>query len=47
LVVTLQPTAKDDFINRESILNEILSTFADERTRMGFALVGQRKAGKA
>jgi len=26
---------KDDFINRESILNEMISTLADEKTRRG------------
>jgi len=43
LVFTVQPATKDDFINRESILNEMLPTLADESTRMGFALVSPRR----
>lgn len=44
MAFTLQLVTKDDFINRESILNEMLSTLADESTRMGFVLVGPRRA---
>ena len=46
MAFTLQPATKDDFINREKILDEMLSTLADERTRMGFALVGPRKVAR-
>ena len=35
-MLALQLSAKDNFINRESILNEMLSMLVDDRTRMGF-----------
>lgn len=47
MAFTPQPATKDDFINREKILDEMLSTLADKRTRMGFALVSPMKVGKA
>lgn len=47
MAFTLQPATKDDFVNREKILDEMFSTLADERTRMGFGLVSPRKVGKA
>jgi AAA+ ATPase superfamily predicted ATPase len=43
---TLQPAVKNDFINREDILKEMLSTLQDENVRMGYALVGPRRIGK-
>ena len=43
---TLQPAVKNDFINREEILKEMLSTLQDENVRMGYALVGPRRIGK-
>jgi len=46
MAFTLQPATKDDFVNREKILDEMFSTLTDERTRMGFALVGPRRVGK-
>jgi AAA+ ATPase superfamily predicted ATPase len=46
MAFTLQPAVKDDFIDREEILADMLSTLEDESTRMGFALVGPRRIGK-
>ena len=46
MAFTLQPAVKDDFVNREDILKEMLSTLEDESLRMGFALVGPRRIGK-
>jgi len=43
---TLQPAVKHDFINREDILKEMLSTLQDESVKMGYALVGPRRIGK-
>jgi len=46
MAFTLQPAIKDDFIDREDILADMLTTLKDESTRMGFALVGPRRIGK-
>ena len=46
MAFTLQPAVKDDFIDREDILADMLTTLKDESTRMGFALVGPRRIGK-
>jgi len=46
MAFTLQPAIKDDFINREDILREMLSLLEDKGIRMGFALVGPRRIGK-
>jgi len=46
MAFTLQPAVKDDFVDRENILADMLSTLEDESTRMGFALVGPRRIGK-
>ena len=46
MAFTLQPAVKDDFIDREDILADMITTLADESTRMGFALVGPRRIGK-
>jgi len=46
MAFTLQPAVKDDFIDREKILADMLSTLEDESIRMGFALVGPRRIGK-
>lgn len=43
---TLQPATKDNFIDREDILKEMLNTLTDRNIRMGFALVGPRRIGK-
>jgi AAA+ ATPase superfamily predicted ATPase len=43
---TLQPATKDDFIDREDILKEMLNTLTDRNIKMGFALVGPRRIGK-
>jgi len=40
MAFTLQPAIKDDFVNREDILTEMLSSLQDQGVRMGFALVG-------
>lgn len=46
MAFTLQPGIKDDFVNREDILTEMLSSLQDQGVRMGFALVGPRRIGK-
>ena len=46
MTFTLQPAVKDDFIDREDILADMLSTLENKYTRMGFALVGPRRIGK-
>ncbi len=46
MAFTLQPATRDDFINREDIMLEMLSSLEDERIRMGYALVGPRRIGK-
>lgn len=43
---TLKPAVKDNFINREDLLNEIVTTLVDEKLDMGFALIGPRRVGK-
>ena len=40
---TLQPVRKDGFINRESVLNEMISTLAGERLRIVPALACPRR----
>ena len=46
MAFTLQPAVKDDFVDREDILADMLTTLKDESIRMGFALVGPRRIGK-
>ena len=46
MAFTLQPAVKDDFVDREDILADMLSTLKDKSIRMGFALVGSRRIGK-
>jgi AAA+ ATPase superfamily predicted ATPase len=43
---TLKPAVKENFINREDLLDEIVTTLTDERCDMGFALIGPRRVGK-
>ena len=43
---TLQPATKDNFVNREDIIEEMIATLTDRNVRMGFALVGPRRIGK-
>jgi len=43
---TLKPAIKDNFINRDALLNEMLTTLTDKRIDMGFALIGPRRVGK-
>lgn len=43
---TLRPAVKDNFINREDLLNEMVNTLINERLDMGFALIGPRRVGK-
>ena len=43
---TLQPAVRDNFIDREDILNEMIDTLSAENIRMGYALVGIRRIGK-
>ena len=46
MAFTLHPELKNDFVDREDILVDMLSTLKDKSTRMGFALVGSRRIGK-
>lgn len=46
MAFTLQPAVKDDFVNREDIIKEMISSLEDEGVRMGFAIVGPRRIGK-
>jgi len=43
---TLKPAIKDNFINRESLLDEMIGTLTNRRIDMGFALIGPRRVGK-
>lgn len=43
---TLQPATREDFIDREDILEEMLHTLTDKKVRMGYAFVGHRRIGK-
>lgn len=43
---TLQPAVKEDFVDREEIIREMISTTTDKNIKMGFALVGPRRIGK-
>lgn len=43
---TLKPAVKENFINREDLLSEMVTTLIDERCDMGFALIGPRRVGK-
>lgn len=43
---TLKPAVKENFINREDLLDEMVNTLIDERLDMGFALIGPRRVGK-
>ena len=46
MAFTLQPAIKDYFINLKHILNEMISTLTDKRTRRGLAFVGPKKVGR-
>lgn len=46
MAFTLQPAIKDDFVNRQDIIKEMISSLEDEGVRMGFAIVGPRRIGK-
>lgn len=43
---TLKPAVKENFCDRENLLNEMMTTLTDERVDMGFALIGPRRVGK-
>lgn len=43
---TLKPAVKENFINREDLLKEMVTTLTDESIDMGFALIGSRRVGK-
>lgn len=43
---TLQPAVKENFVDREEIIEEITSTLTDKNVKMGFALIGPRRIGK-
>lgn len=46
MVFTLQPAKGEDFVNRDALLGEMVSTLKDPNIRMGFALYGKRRVGK-
>jgi len=46
LSFTLKPAIKDNFINRETLLDEMITTLMDKKIDMGFALIGPRRVGK-
>ena len=46
MAFTLQPAVKGDFIDRDDILADMITTLRDKSIRMGFALVGPRRIGK-
>lgn len=43
---TLKPAIKENFINRQDLLDEMVTCLKDERINMGFALIGPRRVGK-
>ncbi len=43
---TLRPAVKENFINREDLLHEMVNTLTNEGLDMGFALIGPRRVGK-
>lgn len=43
---TLQPATKDNFVDRDDVLKEMINTLTDRNIKMGFALVGPRRIGK-
>ena len=43
---TLKPATKDNFVDRESLLEDMISTLTDRKIDMGFALIGPRRVGK-
>lgn len=43
---TLKPAIKGNFVNRESLLDEMITTLTDRKIDMGFALIGPRRVGK-
>ena len=43
---TLKPAIKDNFIDRESLLDEMIATLTSRKIDMGFALIGPRRIGK-
>jgi len=46
MAFTLQLAVKGDFIDRDDILADMITTLRDKCIRMGFALVGPRRIGK-
>lgn len=42
----LQPAVGKDFVDREELLKDLISTLKNPKTRMGFALYGKRRVGK-
>jgi len=43
---TLRPVYGEDFLDREELLEELVTTLSSPREEMGFALVGPRRMGK-
>jgi AAA+ ATPase superfamily predicted ATPase len=46
MAFTIQPAVNKEFINRESELQDMLSTLKDKSSTIGFALIGKRRIGK-
>ena len=43
---TLKPAIKDNFIDRETLLDEMITTLTNRKIDMGFALIAPRRVGK-
>lgn len=43
---TLKPAIKTNFIDRENLLDEMITTLINRKIDMGFALIGPRRVGK-
>lgn len=46
MAFTLQPATGKDFINRQSLIREMVVTLKTVRSHVGFALIGTRRMGK-
>ena len=43
---TLKPVTGEDFVNRKSLIEEMIRELADNKSTTGFALYGNRRVGK-
>lgn len=46
MAFTLHPVEGHDFVNREVLLKDMLTTLGNRKSRLGFALYGRRRIGK-